>query len=290
MNSSAIHIAHICSYRHTCRNNCFHGRANQPMKAKLRHNEDRLEAVCCSNMLDTPPELPIDDLTKLASHIQDAKEQERLRIAREIHDEIGSLLTAIKIDLSWLSQRLPKGNQLLVDKSASITDLLNKTITAASNLAQSLRPGFLDYFGIIAAIEIEAQEFSVRSGVSCTIIKSEEFIELPETAAIALFRIFQETLNNIMKHAQAKNTQIEIVKGADHLELIISDDGVGFSDAARNKPHSFGLRGIHERVAHLGGRVNISSNPNGGTQIAIFIPLDAESTPSASVQQQLFAS
>lgn len=226
-------------------------------------------------------------LQELSSHIQDAKEQERLRIAREIHDEIGSLLTAIKIDLSWLTQRLPKENQLLIDKAVTIEALVNKAITSASNLAQSLRPGCLDYFGIIAAIEIEAQEFSKRSGVSCTIIKSQESIELPETHTISLFRIFQETLNNILKHAHAKNAQIEIVKGSDHLELIISDDGVGFSDNARNKPRSFGLRGIQERVAHLGGTVKIASTVDRGTQIAIFVPLEAESATTKSAQRAI---
>jgi len=224
-------------------------------------------------------------LQELASHIQDAKEEERLRIAREIHDEIGSLLTAIKIDLSWLNQRLPKDNPLLLDKASAISALVERTITSASTLAESLRPGFLDSLGFSAAIEIEAQAFSSRSGVCCNIIKSQEVIELPETHAISLFRIFQETLNNIMKHAQAKNVQVEIVKGPDHLELVISDDGVGFSDNARNKPHSFGLRGIHERVAHLGGTVKISSNPKSGTQIAIFIPLDEEISSSESPQQ-----
>jgi signal transduction histidine kinase len=227
-------------------------------------------------------------LHELASHIEDAKEQERLRIAREIHDEIGSLLTAIKIDLAWLNQRLPKDNQPVADKATTIAALVNKAIASASNLAESLRPGFLDSFGFIAAIEIEAQEFSKRCGVPCAIIKSQEIIDLPETHAISLFRIFQETLNNIMKHAQAKNAQIEIVKGPDHLELVISDDGVGFSDNARNKPRSFGLRGIQERVAHLGGTVKISSTPKNGTQIAIFIPLDAEGVSPNTAQQQLF--
>jgi two-component system sensor histidine kinase UhpB len=227
-------------------------------------------------------------LQELSSHIQDAKEQERLRIAREIHDEIGSLLTAIKIDLLWLNQRLPKENQLLTDKAKTMEALVNKAITSASNLAQSLRPGSLDYFGIIAAIEIEAQEFSKRSGVSCTIIKSQESIDLPETHSISLFRILQETLNNILKHAKAKNVQVEIVKGEDHIELIISDDGVGFGDNARNKPRSFGLRGIHERVEHLGGSVKIASTLGKGTQIAIFIPLEAENTTSQTAQQALF--
>ncbi|MGA7594603.1 MAG: histidine kinase [Gallionella sp.] len=229
-------------------------------------------------------------LQELASHIQDAKEEERLRIAREIHDEIGSLLTAIKIDLLWLNQRLPKDNPLLLDKATAIATLVDKTITSTSNLAESLRPGFLDSLGFIAAIEIEAKEFSSRSGISCTLVKSQESIELPEAYSISLFRILQETLNNILKHSHAKNAQIEIVKGPDHLELIVSDDGVGFSSNERNKPHSFGLRGIHERVAHLGGTVKIASNLKSGTQIAIFIPLDAVNASSDSPQQQLFDS
>lgn len=219
-------------------------------------------------------------LHELSSHIQDAKEQERLRIAREVHDEIGSLLTAIKIDLSWLTQRLPKDNPALSDKAKTIAELVGKTITAAGNLAHSLRPGFLDCFGLIAALEIEAQEFSKRSGIACTIIKSQDNIDLPDAHAITLFRIFQETLNNILKHAHAKNVQIEIVRGEDHLELIVADDGVGFEDSARSKPRSFGLRGIHERVSHLGGTVNISSTPGKGTQIAIFFSLAPGSNPT----------
>lgn len=219
-------------------------------------------------------------LHELSAHIQDAKEQERLRIAREVHDEIGSLLTAIKIDLSWLKQRLPAENRQLVEKTTTIESLVNKAITSASNLAHSLRPGFLDCFGIAAAIEIEAQEFSKRSGIPCTVTKSQECIDLPEMYSITLYRIFQEALNNILKHARASQVQIEIVKGEDHLELIIEDDGIGFDDSARNKPHSFGLRGIRERIAHLGGNVKISSEPGKGTHIAIFLPLksDADDT------------
>ncbi len=222
-------------------------------------------------------------LLELSSHIQDAKEQERLRIAREVHDEIGSLLTAMRMDLSWLIQRLPKDSPRLTEKAKTIEELVNRAITSASNLAHRLRPGFLDCFGIIAAIEIEAQEFSKRSGIPCTVIKSQDNIELPEAYSITLFRICQEALNNILKHAQAKHVQVEIVKGTDHLELIISDDGVGFSEAARNKPRSFGLRGVQERVAHLGGTVKIASTLGVGTQIAIFVPL-MEETP----QQALF--
>ncbi|HEX5337429.1 MAG TPA: histidine kinase [Gallionella sp.] len=229
-------------------------------------------------------------LLELSSHIQDAKEQERLRIAREVHDEIGSLLTAIKMDLSWMVQRLPKDNPALTDKASTITQLVNKAITSASNLAHSLRPGVLDCFGFVAAIEMEAQEFSKRSGIPCCVIKSQDNIALPDTHAITLFRIFQETLNNILKHAQARHVQVEIVKGEDHLELIISDDGKGFDETARNKPRSFGLRGIQERIAHLGGDVKIASELGKGTQIAVFVPIEEEGGASSpnQLQQALF--
>lgn len=224
-------------------------------------------------------------LQELFSHIQDVKEQERLHIAREVHDEFGSLLTAIKIDLSWLIQRLPQNNQLLIDKAKTIEELVNKAISSANNLAHRLRPDFLDHFGFIAAIEIEAQEFSKRSGISCTIIASHEDIELPSSHSITLFRIFQETLNNILKHAKAKSARVKIAKTADHLEFIISDDGVGFGDMARNKPRTFGLRGIHERVAHLGGSVNIASSIESGTQITIIVPLGAKSSNADTLQR-----
>jgi signal transduction histidine kinase len=227
-------------------------------------------------------------LQELTSHIQDAKEQERLHIAREVHDEIGSLLTAIRIDLTWLIQRLPEGDRLITDKARTIEGLVNKVISSANNLAHSLRPGVLDHFGFTAAIEVEAQEFSKRSGIPCTVIASQEDILLSTSLSITLFRILQEALNNILKHAKAKNAQVEIVMGTDHLELIISDDGVGISNKARNKPRSFGLRGIQERVDYLGGLVKIASSANNGTQIAIFIPLEADDSTSKTPQQALF--
>jgi len=211
-------------------------------------------------------------LLEFSSHIQDAKEQERLRVSREVHDEIGSLLTAIKIDLTWLIQRLPKNNSALTDKAKTIAELVNKTSTAASNLAHSLRPGFLDCFGLVAAIEIEAQEFSKRSGIPCGVTKSEDSIELPDTHAITLFRIFQESLNNIMKHAQASQVTVDIHNRTNGVDLIISDNGRGFSESDHLKPRSFGLRGIQERVAHFNGSVKISSVPGQGTTVAVHLP------------------
>jgi len=221
-------------------------------------------------------------LQEFSAHLHDAKEQERLHIAREVHDEIGSLLTAIKIDLSWLTQRLVTKDKLLTEKINTLAMLVNNVITSANNLAHRLRPGALDQLGFMAAIEIETLEFSKRSDIICTLTSSHDDIELASSHSITLFRILQETLNNILKHAQAKHVQVEVVMGVDHLEMIISDDGIGFSNSARNKPRSFGLRGIYERVAFLGGTVKIASTAGSGTQIAIFIPLETADPSSTT--------
>lgn len=225
-------------------------------------------------------------LRELSSHIDTIKEEERMRIAREIHDEIGVLLTALKMDLSWLRKRLPLSDAALQEKAQGMSDLLDTAGVAANNLVHSLRPGFLDVFGIIAAIEIEAQEFSKRTGIQCRVKKSQEHIDLPKNQSITLFRVFQETLNNIMKHAAAKQVQVRFLIDEKCVDLIVNDDGVGFDTSTRNKPRSFGLRGIQERIGHLGGKVQINSTPGQGTQIAVCIPLDGEGCQRLESEQQ----
>ena len=218
-------------------------------------------------------------LRELSSHIEHIKEEERTRIAREIHDEIGVLLTALKMDLSWLSHRLPTDNEALLEKTQDMARLLDTAGRAANDLVHSLRPGSLDCFGLVATIEIEAREFTKRTGIPCKIIKSSDHLAVSNEHSITLFRVFQETLNNIMKHAAAKQIKVQIHKAGTqrtnhHVELIVSDDGCGFDEAARNKPRSFGLRGIQERIRQLGGKVSITSKPGKGTKIAVRLPLD----------------
>ncbi len=212
-------------------------------------------------------------LSELSSHIELIKEEERARIAREIHDEIGVLLTALKMDLSWLAHRLDK--DALLEKTQDMANLLDAAGRAANNLVHSLRPGSLDCFGIVATIEIEAKEFTKRTGIPCKVIKSQDRLDLTDEQSITLFRVFQETLNNIMKHASARHVQIEMLNpDRNHVELIVNDDGIGFDEKARNKPRSFGLRGIQERIRQLGGRVDIASRPGKGTRIAVSVPMN----------------
>lgn len=226
-------------------------------------------------------------LRELTSHVENIKEEERGRIARDLHDEIGVLLTALKMDMAWLAQRLPQGSSALHEKVQAMTDLLDTASSSANSLVHSLRPAFLDCFGIVAAIEIEAREFTKRTGIPCKITKLDDEIGLPGEQSIALFRVFQETLNNIMKHAAARQVKIEILKAEKCVDLTVSDDGKGFDEASRNKPHSFGLRSIQERIKHLGGDVRITSEPGRGAQITVCVPLD-DTGGSCKYQQTLF--
>jgi len=228
-------------------------------------------------------------LRELSSHIQDVREQERIAIAREVHDDMGSTLTAIKLDIAWLAGRL-NDKPILAEKAKSIEALVDKCTSAASNISRSLRPSVLDTFGIVAAIEMEADEFEQRTGISCIFEHGAKIAEVPPDIAIALFRIFQETLANITKHAQASEVEVHMHDRDSGIELEVQDNGRGLSEIDRAKPRSFGLRGIRERVEYFGGRVEIESNSGQGTKIAVFIPREASiaTTTNLLAQQNLF--
>lgn len=230
-----------------------------------------------------------EQLRELSAHIQDVREQERLALAREVHDDMGSMLTAIKMDIAWLSSRLANNDPALTLKIKGIENLVTRCAAAAGNISRNLRPSALDSFGIIAAIEIEAHEFEQRTNIVCLLDTVDEDVAVSPNIAITLFRIFQEALNNIMKHAQASKVRIMIHNRVNSIELTVSDNGCGLSEPDRLKPRSFGLRGIQERVARFGGEVNISSKPGKGTTIAVSIPHAAvECEIKHAPQQTLF--
>jgi len=223
-----------------------------------------------------------EQLRELSAHIQDVREQERLALAREVHDDMGSMLTAIKLDVAWLGSRLNNGDPALAVKIRDIENLVNRCAAAAGNISRNLRPSALDCFGIVTAIEIEASEFEQRTGIACVFDTVDEGVSVAPNIAITLFRIFQEALNNIMKHARASQVKVSIYNRKNSVELSVGDNGRGLNEADRLKPRSFGLRGIQERVARFGGEVEISGKPGHGTTVAVSIP----HVPIASEQQQ----
>jgi signal transduction histidine kinase len=157
---------------------------------------------------------------------------------------------------------------------------------SANNILRSLRPSVLDSFGLIAAIEMETEEFEKRTGISCPINQVDEGVEISPDASIALFRIFQETLTNIMKHAKASEVTVDIANRKEGIDLVIGDNGCGLKEVDRQKPRSFGLRGIQERVAHFNGKVLISSKPGKGTTVQVHIPHTSASSSSEALSQQ----
>jgi two-component system sensor histidine kinase UhpB len=210
-------------------------------------------------------------LAELSAHIQNVKEQERTRIAREIHDDLGGNLSAIKMALALLARRLPADDAGLAVKAAYVDALVDRTIEAIHRIAGDLRPGILD-FGLIAAIEWQAGEFEKQSGIPCDILSDRQEIDLPADQATALFRIFQEALTNVAKHARATRVSVRLACGNGGLRLEIADNGCGIAAADRLKPKSFGIRGMMERARALGGHLSVSVASGGGSVISIEIP------------------
>jgi signal transduction histidine kinase len=213
-------------------------------------------------------------LAELSAHIEHVKEQERTRIAREIHDDLGGNLTAIKMALARLASRLPQGNSDLAEKSAYVDVLVDRTIEAAHRIASDLRPGILD-FGIVAALEWQAKEFEAQVGIPCSFLSNVPEINLHSDQATAIFRIFQEALTNIAKHANASQVKVELLRAKNNLQLKITDNGKGIDATDRLKPQSFGIRGMIERTESLGGKLTIGSTPQGGNQVTVKIPLSS---------------
>ncbi len=210
-------------------------------------------------------------LAELSAHVETVKEQERTRIAREIHDDLGGNLTAIKMSLALLARRLPADAQLL-DKATYLDSLVDRTIESVHRISGDLRPSILD-FGLVAAIDWQAREFEKQLGITCEFAANRKDIELHPDQATALFRIFQEALTNISKHANATRVRVELVRGSRSVRMHIVDNGRGIENADRIKSKSFGIRGMVERASALGGDLSVTPGEHGGSIVSVKVPL-----------------
>ena len=212
-------------------------------------------------------------LRNLTAHLQSVREEERTLIAREMHDELGQALTAMKMDLSWLDKRLPKDQKPLFEKTKSMSKLADATLQTVKKISGELRPGLLDDLGLPAAIEWQAEEFHTRTGTKCEITVDPEDIILDKDRSTAIFRIFQETLTNVARHAKATKVKVSLKEKAGKIELKVRDNGKGITEEQVSNPTSFGLIGIRERTYYLGGNVVIKGLKDKGTTLTIRIPL-----------------
>ncbi|MFB0515404.1 MAG: PAS domain S-box protein [Candidatus Neomarinimicrobiota bacterium] len=215
-----------------------------------------------------------EQLRSLSAHLQSVREDERTQIAREIHDELGQELTALKMDLSWLKSKLRKDQQPLEEKANAMGELSNSMIQTVKRITSELRPAILDDLGVAAAIDWELGEFHKRTGIKCDLKLEPEDIVLDPDRSTAVYRIFQETLTNVSRHAQASTVTVTLRLRRKKLNLEIGDDGVGISEEQITNSRSLGLIGMHERAVQFGGEVRIEGREGQGTTVSVTIPLD----------------
>ena len=216
-------------------------------------------------------------LRRLAAHADQIKEEERKRIAREIHDDLGQNLLVLRIDADMLASRTQRRHPRLNARARSTLAQIDATIKSVRQIINDLRPTVLD-LGVNAAVEWQVAQFRQRTGIACEVSESHDDICLSDQCATALFRILQESLSNISQHANASRVQVKLEKCRDTVSLSVSDNGVGAAIDGRNKLGSFGLVGIEERIKLLGGTFYIVSSPGAGMSVHVSVPLGADAT------------
>lgn len=219
-------------------------------------------------------------LAELSAHVETVKEKERTRIAREIHDDLGGNLTAIKMALALMKKRMPD-DDALHEKADYVDALVDRTIDAVHRISVDLRPSVLD-FGIVAAIDWQAREFEKQFGIPCEFKSNKKEVDLHPDQSAALFRIFQEALTNVGKHAGASQVAVRLRASNRSVRLEVIDNGRGIDSRDRNKPQSFGIRGMTERASALGGELRVEAAAGQGTEVRLRIPLAASASSSAS--------
>lgn len=219
-----------------------------------------------------------EELSSFAAEAHAIREGEKSRIARELHDELAQSLTALKMDTIWLRDNATAQPEKAVAKLSDMVSMLDTTVAATRRIAADLRPLMLDDLGLAPAIEWLAHTFTQRTGVPCEVSVDEE-LELQEPYATAVFRIVQESLANVGKHAHATETAVVIARTGQSVVLEVRDNGQGFSTTAPRKPHSLGLMGLRERAQLLKGSVSIDSRPGKGTRVQVRIPVLESGAP-----------
>lgn len=239
-------------------------RANAALRQEIVVRKNTEEALTRSR----------EELRNLTSHLQSAREEERRCIAREIHDELGQTLTALKMDLSWLKGRLPEGPGDLSEKTYSMMKLVDGAIHTIRKISTELRPGLLDDLGLTAAIEWQLGEFHKRTGILCSTDLISDDIPVVPDSALAVYRIFQEALTNIARYAEATMVDVNLKVSDRTLILHVQDDGKGITEDQIADPRAIGLIGMRERARAMGGEIHIHGTQARGTTIIVKIPID----------------
>lgn len=232
-----------------------------------------------------------EELNEVYGHLQAMQEQERSRLARGLHDELGGLLLAARMDVTWLKQHARDAEPaVLAARIDRILDVLDQGIDLKRRVIEELRPTLLDNMGLAAALRWQVDEFCERARLRCACHFPEQEPDVPPRTAIALFRVVQEALSNVQKHARAAHVAVTLVESAGGLRLSIVDDGIGIGADAVQRTRSHGLAGMKHRIVSLGGTLTVSATPMGGTEIRAIVPrnaVDTASPPRAAVSRMM---
>lgn len=213
-----------------------------------------------------------ENLRALAAHLQSVREEEWTRIAREFHDQLGQELTALKMDANWIASRLPRHSQALRERAQAMSDQIDATVASVRQIVSRLRADVLDQLGLAAALEWQADEFQRRSGIRCNVTLPVETVELDPARSTALFRICQELLTNVARHANATRVEVAVRPEGGRVVLAVEDNGRGIDGEAAVSPKSLGLLGVRERVLPFGGRVDVDGTQGRGTLVRVTLP------------------
>jgi len=213
-----------------------------------------------------------EQLRELSARLQSVREEERTQIARAIHDELGQALTGLKMDVAWLQKHMDQQPPALLEKTEAMSDLIDVIVQAVRRIATELRPGILD-LSLVATIEWQLQEFQDRSGIQGKLISAPEETALDADGATTVFRIFQEILTNVTRHAQATQIEVSVEENATFLTLQVQDNGRGITSSEIHSPKSIGLLGMQERARLRAGEVHFQGAPGQGTTVTVRLPL-----------------
>jgi len=214
-----------------------------------------------------------EKLKALTAKLEDVREEERTHISRELHDELGQVLTGLKIDLTWLAKRIPEEQRPLLEKANAMRGQIDSIIEYIRRIATQLRPKLLDDFGFVEAIEWLISDFRERTAIRCRFRSNLKHMSIDPKAGTTIFRIIQETLTNIMRHSGASSVHIDMKKTPTHLNIEVKDNGVGINENDMKASRSLGILGMRERVSILNGTIKIEGAPGKGTKIRISIPV-----------------
>ena len=238
--------------------------AREDKRASLLEERERLEREVGTRTAE---------LSELSNYLQTVREEEKSRLARDIHDELGGILVGAKMDVAWVAERFRNREPEVAEKLRRALVMLDEGVEMKRRIIEELRPTLLDNLGLASAIDWQVKQVCERAGLQCTLNLEESDVELPPEVTIALYRIVQEAMTNVVKYAKARHVDVELVQNAEAVSLVVQDDGVGLPAGADTNALSHGISGMRQRVRALGGEFVIRGKPRAGTTIEVNIPL-----------------